>query len=129
MSRRGRRAGEPIQVMRDLMDGELLAGDGRALGRVDDVAAELDDDGTVRLVDIVTGPEALAGRVASRLRPVARRVFRGRLDSRIPLTEVEEVGPTIRLRGPAAAYRTGRSDRWVAERILRWIPWSGWSGR
>jgi len=123
--RRERRSGGPRQVMRDLMDGELRSADGHALGRVDDVAAELGDDGTLRLVDISTGPEALAGRVSSRLRPAARRLLRGRFDARIPLADVEEMGPTIRLRRPAAAYRTGRSDRWVAEHLLRWIPGSG----
>jgi hypothetical protein len=119
------RTGGPLQVMRDLVDGELLSSDGRSLGRVDDVVAVLEDDGSVRLVEIVTGPEALAGRVASRLRPLARRLLRGRLDSRIPLSEVDELGPTIRLRGPAASYRTGRSDQWIADHLLRWIPWSG----
>jgi len=111
--------------MRDLMDGELLSSDGRSLGRVDDVSAELGDDGILRLVEIVSGPEALAGRVSSRLRPVARRLLGGRLDTRIPLADVEEMGPTIRLKRPADGYRTGRSDRWIAEHLLRWIPGSG----
>ncbi len=125
MKRREPGSGGAMQVMRDLMDGELLSSDGRSLGRVDDLAAELDDHGTLRLVEILTGPEALAGRVSSRLRPPVRRLLRGRFDTRIPLADVEELGPTIRLRRPADDYRTGRSARWIAEHLLRWIPGSG----
>jgi hypothetical protein len=111
--------------MADLVDGELQSADGRSLGRVDDVSAELRDDGSLVLIEIMAGPEALAGHVSRRARRLLARVLRGRLDTRIPLSEVRELGPTIRLRREAAAYRTGRSDRWIAERVLRWIPGSG----
>ena len=119
------RTADPRLVMRDLMDAQLESTDGRPLGRVDDLLAELDGDGRLRIVEVATGPEALAGRASSRLRPLVHRLLRGRLDARIPLTEIEELGPTIRLRGPATEYRAGRSDQWVADHLLRWIPGSG----
>lgn len=116
-------------VMRDLMDQELHSGDRRPLGRVADVVGELDDSGRLRLVELVTGPEALAGRVSSRLRPLAHRLLHGRFDRRIPLGEVAKVEPDVELRQPASAYPLGRSDAWIADHVLRWIPGSGWRRR
>lgn len=112
-------------VMRDLMDGELRTADGRTIGRIDDVAAVIESGGELRLVAIVTGPEALAGRAYNPLRAAFHRLLRGRFDVRIPIEEITGLGPTIELRGPAERYRTGRSDQWIADHVLRWIPWSG----
>jgi sporulation protein YlmC with PRC-barrel domain len=113
-----------LLAMGDIMDMQLETSDGRHVGRVADIEAELREDGTLALTHLVVGPEALSGRVASRLRPLAHRLLRGRFDHRIPLAEIEEVGPTVRLRGTAEEYGLDRSDRWLAEHILRFIPGS-----
>jgi hypothetical protein len=73
---------------------------------------------------LVVGPEELSGRVASRLRHVAHLLLCGRCDHRIPVAEIEDVGPTVRLRGTAEEYGLDRADRWFAEHILRFIPGS-----
>lgn len=117
-------AATPLYAMRDMMDSQLLASDGVCVGRVADVRAEW-RDGAVYLTHLVTGPQALAGRVGERMRPLARRVFRDRFEQAIPLSEVQVFGPTIRLARSAREYAGGRSDRWVARHILRWIPGSG----
>jgi hypothetical protein len=109
-------------VMRDLMDLQLVACDGRRVGRVDDVQAEILPDGRLVIRGFVTGPQALAGRVYPRLRRVLRWFLRDRFENEIPITEVTSFGPTIRLRGPAEDYPLGRSDHALAERILRRIP-------
>src|SRR5437763_16303000 len=114
-----------LLAMGDIMDMQLETSDGRHVGWVADIEAELRDDGTLALTHLVVGPEALSGRVASHLRPLAYRLLRGRFDHRIPVAEIEEVGPTVRLRGTAEDYGLGRSDRWIAEHILRLIPGSG----
>ena|SRR2546425_5377192 len=111
--------------MRDIMDSQLETRDKRKIGRVADIEAELRDDGTLVLTYLVTGPQALAGRVASHLRPIARFLLRDRFEHRIPLKEVENFGPTLRLRGKAKDYAVGQSERWIADHILRWIPGSG----
>jgi sporulation protein YlmC with PRC-barrel domain len=113
-----------LLAMGDIMDMQLETSDGRHVGRVADIEAELREDGTLALTHLVVGPEALSGRVASRLRPLAHRLLRGRFDHRIPLAEIQEVGPTVRLRGTAEEYGLDRSDRWLAEHILRFIPGS-----
>jgi hypothetical protein len=109
-------------VMRDLMDLQLLSADGRRVGRVDDVQAEILADGRLVICGIVTGPQALAGRVYPRLRRFVRWFLHDRFEHEIPLDEVVEFGPTIRLRGNADEYGLGRSDRWLAEHVVRRIP-------
>ncbi len=110
-------------VMRDLMDLQLVTADGREIGRVDDVEGRIADDGSLVLSSILCGPQALAGRVSPRLRPVALRLFRGRFDGAIDFEEIAELGLTIHLRGRAVDYAVGRSDPWIVDHILRHIPW------
>ena len=114
-----------LLAMGDIMDMQLETSDGCHVGRVADIEAELRDDGALVLTHLVVGPEALSGRVGSRLRPLAHLLLRGRFEHRIPMAEIEDVGPTVRLRGTAEDYGLGRSDRWIAEHILRLIPGSG----
>lgn len=114
-----------LLAMRDLLDAQLETADGVRIGRVADIEAEWRDDGALVLTSILTGPQALAGRVARGLVPLARFFFRNRFERRIPMTDVVETGPTVRLRGNATNYPTGQSDRWLAGHIVRFIPGSG----
>lgn len=123
----GKAAGEPLLVMRSIMDEQLETRDGRKIGRVADIEAEWKEDGKLILTNLVTGPQALTGRVASRLRPIARFIFRDRFEHAIPLTEVENFGPTLHLRREAKDYETGQSEYWLVNHILRWIPGNGWN--
>ena len=110
----------------DIIDNQLETSDGIEIGRVADIEAEWRDDGQLVLTNLVTGPQALAGRVSSRLQPIFRFFLRDRFEHRIPLKEVESFGPTLHLGGKAADYPVGQSERWIAEHILRWIPGSGY---
>ncbi|HEX8036304.1 MAG TPA: hypothetical protein VF510_20770 [Ktedonobacterales bacterium] len=114
-----------LRAMRDLLDAQLQTADGVRIGRIADVEAEWRDDGALMLMYLLTGPQALAGRVASRLVPLARFIFRDRFERRIPMSEVVEIGLTVRLRGNATEYPVGQSDRWLANHIVRFIPGSG----
>jgi hypothetical protein len=118
-------ADHDLHAMRDIADGLLESADGVSLGRVADIEIALDGDGAPRLTAILIGPEAVVGRVSSRLRPVARWLFRGRFDHRIALEEVAEFGPTITLRHAKEHYPLGHADDWVYRHILRFIPGSG----
>ena len=113
-----------LLAMGDIMDMQLETSDSRHVGRVADIEAEVRDDGALVLTHFVVGPEALSGRVASHLRPLAHVLLRGRFDHRIPVAEIEDVGPTVRLRGTAEQYGLDRSDHWLVEHILRFIPGS-----
>jgi len=112
-------------VMRDIADGLLVSADGVSLGRVADIEIALDGDGAPQLSALLVGPEALAGRISSRLRPIATWLLRGRFDHRIDIDEVQEFGPTLKLRRDADHYSVGQADDWVYDHIIRFIPGGG----
>lgn len=114
-----------LLAMRDLLDAQLQTADGVRIGRIADIEAEWRDDGALMLTYLLTGPQALAGRITPRLVPLARLIFRDSFERRIPMSEVMETGPTVRLRGNATEYPIGQSDRWLANHIVRFIPGSG----
>lgn len=88
------------------------------------LAAEL--GGVAIALSLLTGPEALAGRISSRLRPIVHFLLRNRFEHSIPIDEIGGFHPTLRLRGRAIDYATGESERWLANHIFRWLPGSGW---
>lgn len=116
---------DELFTIRDILDSQLLTSDGRRIGRVADIEAELRTDGSLHLTQLITGPQALAGRVNRGLEMLFRFFLRDRLEQRIPLSEVKKFGPTLHLRGKAEQYDVGQSERWIAEHILRWIPGNG----
>jgi hypothetical protein len=123
--------GKPFLGMGDIMDQQLESADGRMIGRVADIEVEWRKDGSLVLTHLLLGPEALVGRVAEYMRPLAHRLLSGRFERRIPFSEVEDLATTIRLRGTAEMYREqygiGCSERWLASHVLRFIPGSGYS--
>jgi len=116
---------DDIFSIADILDSQLTTSDKRNIGRVADIEAEWCEDGSLVLTNLITGPQALAGRVVIPLRSLFQSLLRDRFEHRIPLEEVEEFGPTLLLRGKAMDYPVGQSDRWIADHILRWIPGSG----
>ena len=115
-----------LHVMRDIVDIQMVSADSKEIGRVADIAGEMGVDGSVELTDILTGPEALTGRLGTFLRPVAKRILHGRFEASIPLTELKTKGLILRLKQDADAYRVGDSEAWIVEHILRFIPGSGY---
>lgn len=111
--------------VRDIIDSQLESSDVIEIGRVADLEVVWREDGSLATTHLLTGPQALAGRVARPLRSLFQRLLRERFEHRIAMEEVEEFGPTLRLRGKALDYPVGQSEHWVAEHILRWIPGSG----
>jgi len=114
-----------IFSLADIIDAQLESSDQQDVGRVADVEAEWCEDGTLVLCCLVTGPQALAGRVARPLRSLLQHLLHNHFEHMIPLNDVETFGPTLHLHGKAHDYPVGRSERWIATHILRWIPGSG----
>src|SRR5689334_9181118 len=85
-------------VMRSIMDNQLETSDHKRIGRVGDIEAEWGEDGQLVLTHILTGPQVLAGRLHPGLRKIARFFFRDHFEQRLRFSEVENIGPTIRLR-------------------------------
>ncbi|HXL35903.1 MAG TPA: hypothetical protein VN954_01745 [Ktedonobacteraceae bacterium] len=116
---------DEIFSIRDILDSQLLTSDGRRIGRVADISAEEFADGSLRLTQLVVGPQALAGRISLHLRALFHFFLRDRFEQSIPISEVTRFGPTLYLRGKAEDYAVGQSERWIAKHILRWIPGNG----
>lgn len=112
--------------IRDILDSQLETKDKRRIGRVADIEAELHQDGTLVLKGVISGPQALAGRIGAPLRTFFQRLFHDRFDHCIPMQDIENFGPTLKLRKRAADYPIGQSDHWIAKYLLRWIPGSGY---
>jgi hypothetical protein len=110
--------------IRDIIDSQLESADHLALGRVADVEMEMREDGRLVLTALLTGPQALAGRVSHVLRHIFAFFLRDRFECSLPLSEVATFGPTLHLHRNADEYPVGRSERWIAHYILRWIPGS-----
>jgi hypothetical protein len=117
---------DDIFSTRDIIDSQLETCDDIEIGRVADIEAEWREDGSLVLISLVSGPQALMARVSPRLTPFARWLFRDKFDHSIPISDVERFGPTLRLHGRADDYRIGSSEHWIAQYILRWIPGSGY---
>jgi hypothetical protein len=115
--------GRTYGVMRDLMDGQLLAADELEIARVADIEGEWTPDGTLVLRRLWCGPEALARRVGSRPGRLVARLLGGRFDRSIPLEEVSSLDHlAIRLRQPSGRYQVGRSERWLDRHLVRFLP-------
>jgi hypothetical protein len=116
---------ERLLTMRDLIDGQLESVDGRRLARAADAEADWREDGSLWVTDLLVGPEAHLGRIGGGFRRLGHRLFRGRFEHRIPIGEVEELGPTVRLAGRSDRYPLQGMDEWIIRRILRFIPGNG----
>ena len=116
---------DEIFSVRDILDSQLETSDQIEIGRVADITVERQNDGTLIITHIITGPQALAGRVSLRLKALFRFILRDRFEHSIPMSEIKEFGPTLHLHGKAENYAVGQSERWIADHILRWIPGSG----
>jgi hypothetical protein len=110
-------------VMRDLMDGQLLAADELEIGRVADIEAEWTPEGWLVLRRLWCGPEALARRIGSRPGRLVAWLLGGRFDRSIPIDEVAALDNlAIRLRQPSGRYQVGRSERWLDRHLVRFLP-------
>jgi sporulation protein YlmC with PRC-barrel domain len=101
-----------------LFDHQLLDSEGRRCGKVDDLELEGVRDGDPRVVALLTGPPAWAGR--GRLGRLAARLVSGPL-VRIPWEEVEKIESGVHLRQRAEELRLGRADD-RARRLVEKIP-------
>jgi hypothetical protein len=114
-----------LLAVRDVVDAQLESLDGWRIGRVADLRAEWQPDGSLIVREFVIGPEAHAGRVARWAARLATRVFKGRHEYGVPVGDAEELGPTVRLSRKRTDYLHTRLDDWLADHVIRWIPGGG----
>jgi sporulation protein YlmC with PRC-barrel domain len=116
----------------ELLDRQLVDRDGRLVGKVDDL--ELTDPGErleqPQVTAILTGPDALAGRLHTRLGRWLQQLSLRLLapapqgPSRVPFQQVEAIGSSIRLRVAADQLGTGGGQGWAGQLIGK-LPGAG----
>jgi hypothetical protein len=117
-----------MNLVRDLLDRELVDRNGRAIGRVDGIVVELRADRPPRLVAVEAGVVSVARRISPRL---ARWVRRAAIDwSPVPLTSVRfspdlfrDLGVDIQLDVAADEdRRLLRLEKWLSRHVVARLP-------
>jgi hypothetical protein len=100
-----------LDLLREVVDHELVDVDGVSCGIVDDVEFSNTARGPV-VEALLVGPGAWLPRLPALLRWPTELIF-GRRVVRVPWPEVEDVAETIKLRSKASTLQLGRMDRKV----------------
>jgi sporulation protein YlmC with PRC-barrel domain len=108
-----------FDLMRDLLDHELIDVDGISCGMVDDIEVEHTQCG-IEVVALLAGPGAWIPRLPALLR-LPLRAIAGTRRTRIPFEAVEKISEAIRLKLRAPQLGLGTADR----RAARWLRWVG----
>jgi hypothetical protein len=107
-----------FDVVRMLLDHQLLDADYVECGKVDDVEIEIMDDGTLRAAAIFTGPGAAFEHLPGWMAAIARKLF-GKRMKRIPWAEIALIESRVKLRSTSEALGLDAADRraaaWVAK--------------
>jgi hypothetical protein len=111
-----------IELLRDVLDHDIVDVDGVRCGIVDDIELEPGPGGTLVPAALLVGPGAWQARLPALLAVVAARIF-GRGRTRVAWHEVSELTQSVKLRRRAAELGLGRLDRKAATWLKR-IPGS-----
>lgn len=117
-----------MDVIRDVLDNQLVDRNQRKMGKVDGIVVELRDDGQPpRLAYIEVGMPTLARRLHPRLQRWIAALERkwGAKHSepfRIPWSKVRDVGIDVEVDVEAEATPALAYEQWVREHIIRKIP-------
>ena len=107
-----------LDLVRMVLDHQLLDADYVECGKVDDVEVEIQDDGTFRATAIFTGPGAAFEHLPDWLGGIARKLF-GKRSTRLPWGEIALLESRIKLRSTAEALKLDagepRASRWLAK--------------
>jgi hypothetical protein len=116
-----------MNLIRDVLDKQLLDRQRRPIGRADGIIMEIRDDQAPRLSWLETGPVTAARRVSPRLaRWVAAFTQRSgpHVDGafRIPWSAIHSTGKDVQVEIDAQETPTFAWEQWVRDRIIQRIP-------
>ncbi len=110
-------ASRRIDLLRDVLDHEIVDSDGIACGMVDDIEFVSTPTGPA-VAALLVGPGAWLTRVPSLVAVIGEWMF-GRSRVAVPWVHVAEISEVIRLDAKSADLRLGRTDvkvgRWLAK--------------
>ena len=104
-----------FDLVRDLLDHELVDAEGVPCGMVDDVQLSLGDDG-VAVTALLCGPAVAAERLPAWLRILARACGAQRR-ARVPIEDIDSVAEVVTLKRRAPELGLGVAER----RVARWL--------
>lgn len=102
-----------LDLVRDVLDHEILDVDGVPCGMVDDVEFGADDGGSLRIVALLVGARPMADRLPFGLGRLLHRFVR-RSPVRVPWSSVARVLDQVRLSVTAASLGLDRGERRVS---------------
>ena len=124
--------GRVIYAGLHLLDRQLRDREQRLCGKVDDLELTQDEDGTIRVEAILTGPGHLLYRLGRRRSGAwfarqAARVTPSPFDEpgRIPYQRIASLGVTVDLAVDASEISTAGTERWVRDHVIGHLPGSG----
>lgn len=105
-----------LDVMREVLDHEIVDVDGVTCGMVDDVVLRVGARGAAEIAFLLVGTDAWFGRLPAVLEVVLRWLVRPSV-VRVPWEQVTDVSEVIRLGARAASLGLGSMDR----KVGRWL--------
>ncbi|MEU5526659.1 hypothetical protein ABZ744_06920 [Micromonospora chersina] len=117
-----------IQLAKQLLDRQIVDVDGRLVGRVDDIAFAVDEEGYPYVDCLLTGQGALGQRIGGRIGRLLVAVADRFTDDppvlplRVPLSQVDRVESAVRLRCPAADLPPSPVESWLRRHLIDRIP-------
>jgi sporulation protein YlmC with PRC-barrel domain len=103
-----------------LMDRQLIDSKGRRCGKVDDLDLEGGPGEEATVVAVVSGPDAWRAGKHGPIGWITARLFGGSDETAlVHLDTIDEIGPVIKLKLPAAELGLGHGDEHTAEFIRR----------
>lgn len=121
-------AGRRLHLGLHLLDRQLVDRAQELCGKVDDVELTEGETGDLLVTALLSGPGVLSARLRApwgRWIVSAHRRLAGGAPERIPMTDVADLGATIRLGVSRRGLGNQAGERWVASHVTSHIPGSG----
>ena len=117
---------EPLDLIKDVLDNQLVDLHGRRMGKADGIIIELRKDKPPQLAYIEVGGPTLAARLHPRLgkwaRGLAKRFGPGAETYRIPWSKLKSVGIDIVVLVDAEKTPVLAFEQWLREHVVSRIP-------
>jgi hypothetical protein len=111
-----------LDLVRDVLDRQLLDREGRPFGKVDGIVLELRSGEPPRVAALEVGAATRLGRLPRRLTRWLAPLTRRARATRIPKSAVLAVGKDVRVDADATRTPAWNVERWLAERIIARLP-------
>jgi hypothetical protein len=112
-----------LDLVRDVLDKQLLDAEDRPFGKVDGIVLELRDGEPPRVKALEVGAAVRLARLPRRIARWSRPLIRRAHATRIPTESVVSLPKDIKVDIDATKTSAWRIERWLAKRIFAHLPW------